>query len=149
VINSGFEYSIVNEAKCFFVKHYGVLTKEILMNGNKAVAEDSAYRRGLNRLIDVSGCSLDLSPDDIRFLAAKKLTIQHSDVSFRGAYLVDTTLAHGVARMFNSHTGKDNSEYKIFDINVIKNSQAVLDWLHLPEIDMVPPFISLRNLGSS
>ncbi|WP_169545604.1 hypothetical protein [Sneathiella aquimaris] len=147
--NSGFEYSIVKEAKCFFVKHYGVLTKEILINGNKAVADDCAYRGDLNRLIDVSGCSLELSSDDIRLLSSKKLTTQYSDLSFRGAYLVDTTLAHGLARMFNSRMPNGNSEYQIFDINLIKTPQVVLDWLSLSDIDVVPTFISLRKLGSS
>ena len=142
--NSGFEYVIDRSAYCFFVKHYGVFDRQVVLDGNKVNAGDEDYAWDLNRLIDIRNCSIELTSDEVRDLSRNVTSRLEGKGTYRGAYLVDNSLAHGLARIFNALVENNVSEYRIFHAGDKTLASDLRDWLDLDHEYAFPDFLTLN-----
>jgi len=143
VRNSGFEFKIDPAAHCFFVRHKGVLDKEIIIEGNAALAKHADYDGSMNRLINVSDCHIDLTVSQVRDLSA--LVERRSDLktSFKGAYLVSDKLGFGLARVFDAITTIPNGQYRVFKHSNETLTKDLKDWLDLDQDFDFPEFLNI------
>lgn len=141
--NSSFEFKIDTTAHCFFVKHQGVLDKEIIIEGNAALAKHADYDGSMNRLINVSDCHIDLTVSHVRELSA--LVERRSDfkTSFKGAYVVSDKLGFGLARVFDAITTIPNGQYRVFNRAHETLNQDLKDWLDLEQGFDFPEFLNI------
>ncbi len=142
--NSGLDFFIDKAVRCFFVKHYGVFDREIALRGNQSVVQHPDFKRDLNRVIDVRRCTIDLSNDDVRDLSRNVARLTPADGQYRGAYLVDSSLAFGLARVFNSFADNSAGEYKIFKDDQDHLIADLKNWLNLDEGYSLPNFMDPR-----
>ncbi len=142
--NSGFEYSIDRSAYCFFVRHYGIFDRQVVLDGNKVVSADEDYAWDLNRLIDIRNCSIDLTGDEVRDLSRNVTSRLKGQGHYRGAYLIDNSLAHGLARIFNALLESDINEYRIFHADDKALASELRTWLDLGSEYIFPDFLILN-----
>ncbi len=139
--NSGFDYLIDPSTHCFFIKHYGVFNLEIVGEGNKALMSHKDYKWDLNRLVDLTKCELDLTTDDVRTLSNAVTARNSADSQYRGAYIVNSALAHGMLRIFETLVQSPVNDYQIYNSDTPKLENQVKTWLGLSDTYLLPDFI--------
>ncbi|MEH6402501.1 MAG: hypothetical protein V7750_03955 [Sneathiella sp.] len=123
---------------CFFVKHYGAVTFDILAAANKILTAHENFRWDLNRLIDMTECSTNISTEDIRKLSKIVAARDVPTGQYRGAYVVGNALDHGIIRIFNAMVSSAANDYQIFDIRTPGAKEKALSWLELGENYKLP-----------
>ena len=141
--NSDFEFEIDPAVHCFFVKHRGVLDKEIIIAGNTTLAKHADYDGSMNRLINVSDCHIDLTASDIRELSELVESRSNLKVPFKGAYVVGDKLGFGLARIFEAITAIPSGQYRIFNQGREDLSLDLKDWLELDQDFTFPDFLNI------
>ncbi|MBL4908238.1 MAG: hypothetical protein JKX94_12355 [Sneathiella sp.] len=143
--HSSFEFFIDPGVDCFFIKYFGVFNLEILLEGFKALESHKDYRWDLNRLVDITNCTLDLSSDEIRTLSEKISSGEKSDGSFRRAFFVDNSLIHGLVRIFESLNSNPSNDYQIFYLQTENIGEEIRLWLSLDKAHSFPKFQNYLN----
>ncbi|MEH6405203.1 MAG: hypothetical protein V7750_17650 [Sneathiella sp.] len=144
--NSSFDFFIDLPVNCIFVKHYSVFDLERSSARVKAIVSDPSYRKGLNRIIDCTGCSLDWETDDIRKASDQIAAQAASRGAYREAFLVDSLFAHGMFRILDGLAPSPTIEYEIIDIFDTGKETArekVFNWLQINSNHSIPDFINL------
>jgi|GEM_PF-1807335 len=139
--NSGFEFQIDASVNCFFIKHYGTVTFDTILEGNKALAGHEDFQWDLNRLIDMTECSTDISSEDIRELTKTVTARETPSGHYRGAYLIDNALGHGIVRIFEALVNSSANSYQIIDNRNSDAKEKALSWLGLEEKYKFPDFM--------
>ncbi len=142
--NSTFEYLIDPDINCFFLRHYGVFDLDIIIKGNKALEADKNFRWDLNRLVDVTNCELKLTSDDIRLLSDHISSRTQTGSCYKGGYIVDSSLAHGIARIFESFVHSPSNSYQIFHSDKETVQEDLREWLSLEKSYQFPQFMSMK-----
>ncbi|MBE7637586.1 hypothetical protein GUA87_12075 [Sneathiella sp. P13V-1] len=145
MVEKQYEYVIDPDANCIFIRHHGPITRDSVVARGEGVAVDSGYRENLNRLIDVRGCDIKLSPDDMSFIASMMRNSQTKSGSYTEILLVDSLLAHGVVRMMMSFVGQKNISYMILHATDPEVEEKMYASLGLPKDYPLPDFIQLSN----
>ena len=109
-----------------------------------SLAGDEDYAWDLNRLIDIRNCSIELTSDEVRDLSRNVTSRLEGKGTYRGAYLVDNSLAHGLARIFNALIENNVSEYRIFHAGDKTLTSDLQDWLDLGHEYAFPDFLTLN-----
>lgn len=143
--NSSFEFLIDLPANCIFVKHHGVFDYDIAIERSEAVASHKDYRSGLNRLIVMTDCQLDLELEAVRRLIDVVGSQSTSRGNYREAIFLDNPLVHGVARMFDSLKKHPGVEYQIFNLGTENVVDQLIEWLHLNPLYQFPTFLSISS----
>ena len=140
-----YEYVIDQDANCIFIRHYGPITRDSVIARGETVAVDQKYRENLNQLIDVRGCEIDLSSEDMGFIASLMRNSETKSGSYTEILLVDSMLAHGVVRMMMSFVGQKNISYMILHTTDPDVEQKMYASLGLPKDYPLPEFIKLDS----
>ena len=140
--NSGFEYIIDPDANCLFLKYLGAVTSESVIRQATTVIEDPLYKKNLNRISDFGGCQLDINTDGIREIAliAQKQREQRGE--YREAMVVDSQLAHGLARIYDGFLQNTDREIQIFNSNDKHSIEEMAHWLSIPKECVFPNFMT-------
>ncbi len=141
--NSSFEFFIDLPANCIFAKHYGIFDLEASITRGKAVAADDCWQKGLNRMIDLTGCVIDWETEDVRTMSDIISSQASSRGTYREAFLVDSLLAHGLLRILDGIDPSPTIEYQIFDNRKGAVRGDILNWLQVDANHSIPGFISL------
>jgi hypothetical protein len=141
VKNSSYQFVIDRNIQCVFVKHYGLLDLDILLDGNKAVLSHADYDRNLNRVVDISDCDLGLTSEDLRFMVKLFQKQETQRGAYLEAFLVRDMLSHGMARIFSSMIQKQGIECQIFNVNDSNALAAMKQWLQIDPVYIFPDFL--------
>lgn len=105
------DYRIDESRRCVISTATGLLTSSELFQHQVRLRADSHFRRDLNQLCLLVGLDgLDVSSDAIRTL----VTNSPFGAGARRALVVDSALAFGLARMFQSYADESPEEIEIF-----------------------------------
>ncbi len=141
--NSGFEFFIDLAVNCVFVRHYGVFDLDTTIARGKAISADHSYRADLNRIIDSSGCTLELTSEDLRTISEFIGSEAASRGTYREAILIDSLLGHGLVRILDGHAPSPTIEFQIFDTRKETANEEVRNWLNIMPDHPLPEFINL------
>ncbi len=138
-----YEFYVDPVEMCIFIKHFGVLDKQSILDRREAVEASELFTKNQNRIIDYSGCELNLSSDDLRDVAKSLEPSVDPENSFRAALIIDSVLAHGLGRVFSSVVSPLNIDNQIFNRNDNNFEVDLREWLSLPKNYDFPGFLQI------
>ncbi len=122
-------YTIDLENSCIFIKWSGVVGAHDFIAFNRGLVQDSDYRSGLNRLVDVRGLEVEASFDEIDEMARENINKRDASEGHRKvAVLVSSDLGYGLTRMLGSMADQTRTVAKPF-----RRLDKAAAWLGLPE----------------
>lgn len=140
-----YEYVIDPDVNCIFIRHFGDVTQDIVVERGEGVAKEPTYRPNLNRLIDLRGCNINLSRDALAHIASMMQKVTLTRGSYTEVLIVDSLLAHGVVRMLLSLMDEKQVSYIILHSTDAELESKIRASLGLPcEFD-IPSFISMPS----
>ncbi len=121
-------YRIDSEAGVVFVRGEGAITCADLERYCVGVVRDPAYRAGMHELADFRGArDGGLTPGDLYKLRDLNKSLADQLAPSRLAYVVDSDLGFGLARMFGALSEESPVDHAVF--RELKEARA---WLGLP-----------------
>ncbi len=143
--NSSYQFIIDPAAHCFFIKHFGVFDLDIVSEGNKALEQHIDFKWNLNRLIDITGCTVALSNDEVRLMSERIIARETEGAPYKGLFLVDSPVAHGLVRVFGSIVSRPSNTYQILNVDAAKTDFDPRRWMRLDKEYVFPDFLSLAQ----
>lgn len=141
--NRRYQFHIDLKEKFVFIKHFGVLDKQIILDRRAAVEASDLFTKDLNRIYDFSGCEIHISSDDLRAVAKSLEPSVDPENTYRAALIIDSDLAHGLGRMFGSAVSTLNIDNQIFNRNSENFEINLKGWLRLPINYGFPEFLRI------
>lgn len=140
---SSFDLRIDGDVNCVFIKHYGLLTVDVLKDRYDEILENSDFHSHLNFLIDKSECRYEVTPNGVRELVGYFQDQMGAFGKSRHAILCGTSIDFGYSRMLDSlyGAGLDDEavgiKTTIYNVQNIKNIRSTYNdallWLGVPQ----------------
>lgn len=140
---SSFDLRIDGDVNCVFIKHYGLLTVDVLKNRYDGIFENCDFHSHLNFLIDKSECRYEVTPNGIRELVNYFQDQMDTFGKSRHAILCGTSIDFGYSRMQDSlyDAGLEDKavgiKTTIYNVQNVKNVRSTyndaLHWLGIPQ----------------
>jgi hypothetical protein len=124
-----FRYRIVPEIEVFFMEIEGDVSGEEMRAYIEALHADPLYHAELGGLIDARRITSLPGSDELREVARRQVDDEPSRRT-RRAVLVDSDVAHGLARMLEAYSAEGPTEYRPF-----RSHEHALQWLVTTEHD--------------
>lgn len=122
-------YTIDLEHGCIFIKWSGAVTTQDIIAFNRELAQDSDYRSGLNRLVDLRRTKIEAPSDEFKEMVREVISDRDaSEGDRRGAMVVGRDLEYGLMRMVGTMTDQTHSVVRPF-----RRLDEAMAWLGLPE----------------
>ncbi|WP_169545605.1 hypothetical protein [Sneathiella aquimaris] len=141
---TGYKYKIDLVANCIFVKHYGSITFDSLRERSNDAGAHPDHRPGLNRVLDLTGCSIEIDPAGIRAVAG----YIKEQSALRGTYteilIVDSALAFGFGRVISGLLDENFVRYLIFYADAPNLGVEVKKALSLNDEYLLPEFLIIQ-----
>ncbi|MFT6558512.1 hypothetical protein [Sneathiella sp.] len=141
---TGYNYKIDLIANCIFIKHYGSITFDSLRERSNDTGAHPDHRPGLNRVLDLTGCSIEIDPAGIRAVAG----YIKEQSALRGTYteilIVDSALAFGFGRVISGLLDEDFVRYLILYADAPNLGADVKKALSLGNDYLFPDFLAIR-----
>ncbi len=143
--NSSYKFFIDPAANCFCMKFYGVLDLDIVNDGSRALGQHHDYQCDFNRLVDVTNCEIALTSEDLRLISERFLMRETEKKTYKVLFLVDSLLAHGLARIFGSMVSRPTEFFQILNIEEANSRVDIRNWLELNDEYIFPEFLTNSN----
>ncbi len=119
---------------CVFVRFSGLVALRELEMARAELEAMPGFRPGLDRLWDQRDCRIELSTEEVRWLADAWRAAEAVHGRRRVAYLVEDPVAWGLNRMFEALRDSTAASFGLF-----RSFPEARDWLGLPA-DFADPF---------
>ena len=122
-------YTIDLEHSCIFIKWSGAVTAQDIIAFNRELAQDSDYRSGLNRLVDLRRTKIEATSDGFKEMVREVISDRDaSEGDRKGAMLIGRDFEYGLMRMVGTMTDQTHSVVRPF-----RRLDEAMAWLGLPE----------------
>lgn len=144
----GYKFQIDLEAGCIFIRHYGVINLERVMERVALVRKHPDFKPDIQRVIDTTDCEIDISADEIRSFWGNI----GQDIDKRGRYkeaiIVNSPLAHGMVRIYESLLPFGQIEVQVFNSDNPEIWAGIRAWLGLPMNVRFPEFMKHERMST-
>ncbi|MBL4739641.1 MAG: hypothetical protein JKY12_01525 [Sneathiella sp.] len=133
-MDSSFKIYVHQDANCVFIKHYGDLTLESVLERFRGIKHHPLYSPPTNFCVEIFDCENKLTQDDLRTITEyvnKRAYLGH----YKNAVLTSSALSYGVIRMWQALTDTGNVSTEIFNSKTNDDReelrQKMLKWLNI------------------
>lgn len=109
------------------VKHTDLVNMKSVMERTNMLLSDPDFHDGMNRLLDMRNCKLDIAASEVRVFSNHLKQNVVNDSGYRLAVVVNGDHAYAISRMFLSFYNQNNLQNKFFS-----NVDDALKWLNFP-----------------
>ncbi|MEH6403217.1 MAG: hypothetical protein V7750_07590 [Sneathiella sp.] len=133
-MSKSFKIYIHQDVNCVFIKHYGDLTLESVLDRFKGIKNHPLYSPPTNFCVEMFDCEINLSEDDLRVIT-EYVNKRSYLGQYKNAVLVSSTLSYGIIRMWHAKTDTGNVSTEILNSKTKEDRtdlrQQMLSWLNI------------------
>lgn len=138
-----FKYEFNEEANICFIKHYGIIDLEALLERQDVTGDEIGIRRDVKIIMDFRNCGYDLPPEDLRAYALEVAVREQKRGRYKEAMILDDKLGHALVRSFTGMRNKPEAEYQIFQSDLPDLKREIQSWVGVNEEVVFPDFLKL------
>ncbi|WP_169568287.1 hypothetical protein [Sneathiella limimaris] len=140
--NSGFKYFIDPPHTSMFARIFGVLSFPIAKEMAITARTDTSYENHFHTLTELSGVKFELTSEELRQIAIFINTNWPTDGKIHACMILDSELAHGLVRMYDTFVEGRADSPQIFRTDTPNLKNKVIEYMELPSDHQFPDFLS-------
>jgi len=126
------------DVNCIFIKHYGDLTLDSVLERFKGIKNHPLYLPPTNFCVEIFDCENKLTESDLRIIT-EYVNKRAYLGQYKNAVLTSSALNNGIIRMWQAFTDNGNVTTKIFNSKT-QDDRAALRQQMLKWLDIDPEF---------
>lgn len=143
--NSGIDWFLDPSVNCLFTRTYGLVNKQLALEYALKVRKDPRYENHFHVLSDITNCEFDVTSDDLREMAQFQNENWPTEIKHKSAMIVNSMLAHGLARSFGVYNEQRNPDLTLFNGDDPELIKKLALFFELPLDYPFPSFLSFKS----